>query len=73
MRGRAACEEFISEVVSKTAVQPEIETLALNGDFAAVFVVSTNTDESGVKHEIRWADLIRFDGDRIAEHVGLSA
>jgi hypothetical protein len=39
------------EVVSTTGVQQEIEELALNGDFAAVFVRSTNTDDSGAEQE----------------------
>ena len=72
VRGREACEEFMREVVSSTGVQQEVEAVALNGDFAAVFVRSTNTDDSGAEQEIRWADLIRFEGDRIAEHVALS-
>jgi ketosteroid isomerase-like protein len=72
VRGRVACEEFMREVVSTTGVQQKIEELALNGDFAAVFVRSTNTDDSGAEQEVRWADLIRFEGDKIAEYVGLS-
>jgi hypothetical protein len=27
---------------------------------------------SGAEQEIRWADLIRFEGDKIAEYVGSS-
>jgi ketosteroid isomerase-like protein len=72
VRGRAACEEFMNEVVSSTGVQQEIEALTMNGDFAAVFVRSTNTDVTGVEHEFRWADLLRFEGDKITEHVALS-
>jgi len=29
-------------------------------------------DDAGAKQDIRWADLIRFEGSNIAEHVGLS-
>jgi len=72
VRGRAACEEFMRGVVSSTAVQQEVEAVTLNGDFAAVFVRSTSTDDAGANQEIRWADLMRFEGDPIAEHVALS-
>jgi hypothetical protein len=62
----------MSDVLSSTAVQQEIEWLALNGDFATVFVRSTNTDDSGAVTDIGRADLMRFEGDKIAEHVALS-
>lgn len=72
VRGRAACEEFMWGVVSSTLVQQDVEGLTLNGDFAAVFVRSMSEDDSGDQQEIRWADLLRFEGDKIAEHVALS-
>lgn len=72
VRGRAACEEFMRDVVSSTGVQQEVEVVTLNGDFAAVFVRSMSEDGSGAQQEIRWADLLRFEGGKIAEHVALS-
>jgi len=72
LRGRTACEDFMRQVVGSTGVQQMVESVALSGDFAAVFVRSTHTDDSGAEQEIRWADLLRFEGDKIAENVSLS-
>jgi ketosteroid isomerase-like protein len=71
-RGRVACEELMAQVVASANFQQEVESVTSSGDFASAFVRSTTTDDSGAEHEIWWADLYRFEGDKIAEHVAMS-
>jgi ketosteroid isomerase-like protein len=71
-RGRVACEELMAQVLASASIQQEVEAVTTSGGFASAFVRSTTTDESGAENEIWWADLYRFEGDKIAEHVAMS-
>ena len=72
LTGKDEILSFIAEQIGSLDVQQEIDEIAVNGDFAVVFVKSESKDESGAPLSIRWADAFRFEGERIREHVSLS-
>lgn len=73
LTGRDAILAFMAEQIAALDMQQEISEISVNGDFATVYVTSQSTADDGSPLTVRWADLFRFDGDRIAGHVGLSA
>jgi ketosteroid isomerase-like protein len=73
LTGRDAVLAFVQEQLGGLDMQQEIDEISVNGDFATVYVSSEHTGADGVKLTVRWADVFRFEGDRIREHVSLSA
>ena len=73
LTGRDDILSFIAEQIGGLDIQQEIDEITVNGDFAVVFVKSESKNEDGSPLTVRWADMFRFEGDRIREHVSLSA
>jgi ketosteroid isomerase-like protein len=73
LTGRDDILSFIDQQITGIDMQQEIDEVAVNGDFAVVYVKSESKGEDGSPLTVRWADLFRFEGDRIREHVSLSA
>jgi ketosteroid isomerase-like protein len=73
LTGRDAIIAFMDEHLPALDMQQDIAEISVNGDFATVYVTSESRAEDGSSLTVRWADVFRFDGDRIAGHVSLSA
>ena len=72
LTGRDAILEFMDEHIGHLDMKQEIAEISTNGDFATVYVTSQSTAADGSPLTVTWADLFRFEGDRIQGHVSLS-
>lgn len=72
LRGRTEIAGFLNDQFTQLDAHQEIDAISVNGDFATVYVSSRSTAEDGSEVTVRWADLFRFDGDKIAEYVSLA-
>ena|SRR6478672_10412287 len=72
LEGRDAIKKFMDDHITDLAIQQQIEQIAVSGDFATAFVVSTSKGEDGAPLTVHWADTYQFVGDQIAQHVSLA-
>ncbi len=73
LTGRDTILAWMDENIGALDMQQDIDEVSVNGDFATVYVTSQSKGADGNPLPVRWADLFRFDGDRVAGHVSLSA
>src|SRR3954453_4482130 len=60
LTGRDAIKKFMDDNMSELGMQQEIEQIAVNGDFATAFVVSTSKGEDGSMQAGRWGARFTF-------------
>ena len=69
--GRPSVLKYVKDTMESLEIQQDIDEISVNGDFATVYVASKHTAPDGAEHAIRWADLVRFEGNRVREAVSL--
>jgi ketosteroid isomerase-like protein len=73
LRGRAELIANHEKNLAATQLKQRVLSVSERGPFATVYIEAVGHDKAGNERTIQCADLLRFDGDRICEVVGLTA
>jgi ketosteroid isomerase-like protein len=73
LRGRAELIANHEKNLAATQLKQHVLSVSEHGPFATVYIEAVGNDRVGSERRFQCADLLRFDGDRICEVVGLVA